>query len=281
MSDFLTLQQAAERLGVHYMTVYRYVRLGQLNAHKEGGTWRVGRDDLELFQHRNGSDSSAAVSRRNVAWHERLENRLLDGDASGSWKVIEGAMMAGLVPFEIYSDVIVPALASIGRKWQEGEIGVGEEHVAAVLVGRLIGRLGPRFSRPGRRKGTVVVAAPSGERHSLNLAMVSDVLQAGGYTVVDLGADLPVEAFQAELERRQPLTAVCIGVLNAEAREDCRRMIAAARRTVSRSVPVILGGGAIDGDNDAMSLGADRSADLHSVVDAVGAGRDESQMVSV
>ena len=32
----LTLHQVAEILGVHYMTVYRYVRLGQLPAFKAG-----------------------------------------------------------------------------------------------------------------------------------------------------------------------------------------------------------------------------------------------------
>ncbi|MCU1344909.1 MAG: hypothetical protein JWL70_1175, partial [Acidimicrobiia bacterium] len=31
----LTLHEAADALGVHYMTVYRYVRLGLLPARKE------------------------------------------------------------------------------------------------------------------------------------------------------------------------------------------------------------------------------------------------------
>jgi excisionase family DNA binding protein len=39
-SKFLTLHEAADRLGVHYMTVYRRVQLGMLPARKVGGTWR-------------------------------------------------------------------------------------------------------------------------------------------------------------------------------------------------------------------------------------------------
>ena len=37
----LTLQEVADLLGVHYMTVYRYVRLGLLEASKVAGTWQV------------------------------------------------------------------------------------------------------------------------------------------------------------------------------------------------------------------------------------------------
>ena len=41
--DVLTLHEAAEELGVHYMSAYRYVRLGLLDAAKRGGVWKVER----------------------------------------------------------------------------------------------------------------------------------------------------------------------------------------------------------------------------------------------
>ena len=37
----LSLHEAADLLGVHYMTIYRRVRLGILPARKIGGTWMV------------------------------------------------------------------------------------------------------------------------------------------------------------------------------------------------------------------------------------------------
>ena len=51
-SNELSLNEVAEKLGVHYMTVYRYVRTGLLPAAKSGGTWRVLADDLENFASR-------------------------------------------------------------------------------------------------------------------------------------------------------------------------------------------------------------------------------------
>ena len=47
--ETLSLHQAADELGVHYMTAYRYVRLGVLPAHREGRSWRVRRADLDTL----------------------------------------------------------------------------------------------------------------------------------------------------------------------------------------------------------------------------------------
>lgn len=281
MSDFLTLQAAADRLGVHYMTAYRYVRLGQLAAHKEGGTWRIAEGDLELFQHENGSECSPAVSRRNAPWHQRFENRLLEGDQSGAWKVIEAAMSAGITPLGVYEEVFVPALRSIGDRWADGEIDVGEEHQASAIVGRLIGRLGPRFYRRGRRRGSVAVAAPPGELHGLGLAMTCDVLHSGGYAALDLGPDLPVEALDHALQRLPEIAGVCIGVMNSDALDECRRMVVAARRRLPDSAPVVVGGGAIADEGHARRLGAERAATLPTVVAAIDAGRDAVPAVTV
>ena len=38
---FFTLNEAAELLGVHYMTVYRLILSGELDATKVAGVWRI------------------------------------------------------------------------------------------------------------------------------------------------------------------------------------------------------------------------------------------------
>ncbi|MGH8912441.1 MAG: B12-binding domain-containing protein [Acidimicrobiia bacterium] len=281
MSEFITLREAAERLGVHYMTVYRYVRLGLLAAHKDDRTWLIASRDLDMFQHGNASDSSVPVSKRTAPWDERLENRLLAGDQSGAWKVIEAALASGTTPLHVYSDMLVPALRSIGERWESGQIGVDREHQASVMVARIIGRLGPRFSTRGRRKGAVVLAAPPGERHGLGLAMAGDALRGGGYTAVDLGPDTPVEALESAISRTEQLRAVCLGIINPSSLEAARDMVRAARRHLDRASPVILGGGAVASDSQARELGADGKADLLSVVDAVEAGRESQSAVMV
>ena len=89
------------------------------------------------------------------------------GDARGAWGVIEAAQAAGADVDEVYLDLVAPAMVSIGRRWESGELDVAVEHRASVIAGRLVGRLGHRFLRRGRNRGTVVLGAPAGERHAL------------------------------------------------------------------------------------------------------------------
>ena len=281
MGEAITLREAAERLDVHYMTVYRYVRLGLLPAHKDGRSWRIASPDLDRFQQGNASDSSLSVSRRNVPWHERLHNRLLAGDQTGAWKVVEAALASGTTPAGVYTDMLAPALRSIGDAWEAGEIGIESEHQASVIVGRIIGRLGPRFSPPGRRKGSVVVAGPAGDRHALGLAMAGDILRGGGYLVVDLGPDTPAQALAATLMGVQQMRAVCIGVANPAALDAVTETVRVARRYLDRHAPVVLGGGAVADDGHAQVLGADRRADLVDIVEAVEVGREAQPVIHI
>ena len=47
---YVSLQDAADILGVHYMTAYRYMRHGRLLAQKESGIWKVAEVELQRFQ---------------------------------------------------------------------------------------------------------------------------------------------------------------------------------------------------------------------------------------
>src|SRR5215207_1028024 len=112
-----TLQEAAETLGVHYMTAYRYVRLGLLPARKAGAVWQVALPDLTAYIQARptgpaGTQDDAVpvrAGRRRAPWADRLEARLVAGDARGAWSVIEAALAAGTDVREVYLRLIAPA----------------------------------------------------------------------------------------------------------------------------------------------------------------------------
>jgi excisionase family DNA binding protein len=49
MADYLTLEEAADRLGVEYKTIYRLVRGGEIPAGKIGRIYRVRAEDLDAY----------------------------------------------------------------------------------------------------------------------------------------------------------------------------------------------------------------------------------------
>jgi MerR family transcriptional regulator, light-induced transcriptional regulator len=276
----LTLQDAADELGVHYMTAYRYVRLGQLSATKVGGSWRVQRTDLDDF--RAGQSRQVAVldpsGSKRAPWAQRLEQRLLAGDARGSWGVIEAALAAGSELDEVYLDILGPAMAGVGRRWAEGEIDIAVEHVATGIATRIVGRLGPRFGRRGRSRGTVVMGAPSGERHALPVSFVSDLVRLAGWDVFDLGADTPPASFARATRSADDVVAVGVSVTTAASLVTAAEALAAVR-DVDPSIVLLVGGRAVADADHARSLGADHWAPdaraLVAVLDEV-AGRTRS-----
>ncbi|MEO6124773.1 MAG: cobalamin-dependent protein [Ilumatobacteraceae bacterium] len=260
MEAELTLRESAEQLRVHYMTVYRYVRLGLLRADKVKGTWRVLASDLDAFRESASLQLVADQGgRRRAPWAERLESRLVAGDGQGSWGVSEAALASGATLEDVYLALLTPALQSIGRRRQRGELDVAVERRAAVIAFRLVGRLGPRFTRRGRNRGAVIVGSAEGETHAIAVAMTADILRHHGWDVSDLGADVPSSAFASMTRMIDAVVSVGLWVSAATsaALDSTAAAIAGIRETGSSAL-VVVGGDATLSQDHAVALGADR-----------------------
>ncbi|MGE0879961.1 MAG: B12-binding domain-containing protein [Acidimicrobiia bacterium] len=246
----LALNDVAERLGVHYMTVYGYVRTGRLPAEKEGGEWRVKPADLRAFERaasgRKKVGGRAGRRLRRAEASARLEGRLLAGDEAGAWTIAEEVMSAGATPADIHLDLLIPALQSIGEKWAHGEIDVADEHVASAIASRVVGRLGPRFARRGRRRGVVVLGAPAGQRHGLATAILADLLRGESFDVVDLGPDVPAKSFVLAVRGLPGVDAIGISVATDDGRRELVKLVKELRQSGYTGRIVVGGAGVAD-----------------------------------
>jgi excisionase family DNA binding protein len=248
----LTLPEVADRLGVHYMTVYRYVRTGRLPAKRVRGAWQVDPADLaHVERSRQGPRATGKAPSR-----ARLEARLVASDEAGAWDVLEEALASGMEPDEVLLELIGPALHSIGTLWEQGKLSVADEHRASDVAARLVSRLGARFARRGHRRGTVVLAGAPGELHALPVSIAANLLRWKGFDVVELGADTPAEALVETAAGEPDLLAVGIVCTAAGSPKAARRAVAALHQAVPK-VPVLLGGAAVADVAHARRLGAD------------------------
>jgi len=258
----MSLQEAADLLGVHYMTAYRYVRQGRLRATRSKGVWNVTSEALDDFR-QSKSDKTVKKSpngdrRRTGNYVRELEHCLIvTADAPGAWDVLKRAIDAGNEVEEVYLDILTPALSRIGEMWAGGEIDIAVEHQATSIATRLVGQLSPKCSRRGRRRGDILIGAPSGERHALPLAMLADLLRLKGWEVYDLGADTPADSFVHAASKVKDLKAVGVSVTSTDSVDGAVDVVRSLRRAIGDEVPVILGGNAIRGIEHARSLGAD------------------------
>lgn len=268
-SDTVSLRAAAEQLGLHYMTVYRYVRTGRLPAVKQGGQWYVDPADLDALT--VGSDPASRDGSRARAARQ-LEDRMLAADESGAWTVISQALTSGAEPADIHLQMIIPAMQSIGRRWADGEITVFDEHQATAVATRLTARLGPRFHRRGAPSGHIVVGLVSGDTHALTSAIIADLLRGRGFEVTDLGADTPTESF-AEIIDQPRTTPVVAVAISSGADDHLPQLVATARelRAGHPDLAIALGGPGLRSEEDARAAGATIWApDVEGLIKALG-----------
>ena len=186
----------------------------------------------------------------------RLEARLVAGDEAGAWGVVDEALAAGTDPATVLTSVLAPAMRSIGERWAAGALTIADEHRASTVAARIVARLGPRFARPGRRRGTVVLGAPAGDRHALPSAILSDLLRGAGFDVVDLGADTPDQSFVDAAVEADRLVAVAVSVTAPDAVDGVPGTVRALRAAVPDAA-VLVGGGAVPDGEAAHRLGSD------------------------
>lgn len=245
--DELNLKQVATSLGVHYMTAYRYVRTGRLPARQVGTGWVVRGADLAAFLvSRDGAGAGAGAD-----WRDRLRRTMVVGDETAAWRVLEQALAAGQTPVDCTLDLLVGAIDDISGRSALPSAPVAEEYLATATASRLVARLGARFRRPGRSRGTVVFGAPSGEHHTLAISIVADLVRLDGFTCLELGADVPPAAFAGAAAGAHRLVAVGIGMARPTSTDVVRRTVEAVR-AVDPRIPVLVGGQAA-GDPEVMA----------------------------
>ena len=251
----LTLAEAGERLGVHYMTAYRYVHTGRLPATKRAGEWVVRRADVDRLRSRGATTTAGRGHTAHARRVPELVDRLIAGDEPGAWSLLQSVLGGGTSPADLYLEVLVPALRMIGDRWETGAISVADEHCATAVMHRLIGRTGPLFRRPGRTRGIVVLGAPQGELHAMPTALAADLLRGSGFVVIDLGANVPTDSFVDCVRRLPRVIAVGIAVTTTEHGAEAGRLVAGLR-AAGFDMPIMVGGSGID-EGAARALGAD------------------------
>lgn len=260
----LTLQEAADRLNVHYMTAYRWVRSGTLPAFKAGGRLRVRAQDLDQFVSQRAVDVAIGPRQGRTDWPlhvERLHDLLRRGEAVEAAGAVRKVVTDGAPAGRVYTRLIAPAMHRIGDDWAEGRITVAEEHRATEIAVAVMARLGDFFRRRGPSRGTAVTLTPEGEHHGLGAMMVADFLRASGYDVDHLGSNVPTDDFQAFL-RDAPPDVVCVSVTNRPPNHE--RLAALAEVAGKAGAAVVVGGQAAE-PSAVLDVGAAHVSDLEDL----------------
>lgn len=234
----LDLRAAAEELGVHYQTAYRWVRNGQLRATMVAGKYSVSRSDLEEFAKRRtrATPVSTPGTRRLDGQADRMYEALRNGDDLRARQIARRLADEGTSVKDLITQVLSPPLRTIGQSWHDGDVPIWVEHRASAIVERILGELTP--TPRGRRRGTVMVAAVAGDLHALPTAMAAAALRADNWRVEHLGANMPPNDI-IEFCRSHDITVAVLSVTSGQMEEVVRGVTTTLRES---GTPVVVGG---------------------------------------
>lgn len=190
---------------------------------------------------------SESVVPKNIA--EKLGEILSHGDKAAAVAATREAIASGIDPLALVQKVIIPSLIEVGRRFealdiflpelmQAGEVGSA---CSKVVEEELVKRGGEM-----RVEGVVVIGTVKGDIHDIGKNIVTSLLKAHGYKVIDLGKDVSAIAFieAAEANRADVIAA---SALMSITRAGCREVAGLLRElNLSDKYHFVVGGGSLD-----------------------------------
>src|SRR5688572_26299781 len=210
------------------------------------------RDDaLERFiAHFEGKESEehtaggAADPTESMEPEEALHWHILRRKKDGVEAQIDAAVeKLGAVP--TLNDVLLPAMKEVGDKFGAGELILPFVLQSAEVMKRAVAQLENYLERTADyTKGTVVLATVFGDVHDIGKSLVNTILTNNGYTVIDLGKQVPIGNI---LDAADEHKATAIG-LSALLVSTSKQMPLAIQELHARNLeyPVLIGGAAIN-----------------------------------
>ncbi len=174
--------------------------------------------------------------------HQAILRRRKDGIEA---KVDE--VLLGRDPVDALNNVLLPAMKEVGDKFGAGELILPFVLQSAEVMKKAVAHLEQFLERKeGTTKGKVVLATVFGDVHDIGKNLVFTILTNNGYTVFDLGKQVPMNTI---LEKAIEVNADAIG-LSALLVSTSKQMPVCVAEQTSRALafPILVGGAAINRD---------------------------------
>jgi methanogenic corrinoid protein MtbC1 len=176
---------------------------------------------------------------------DKLVTALTDMDESLLLKLVQERLDSGSPPQSIL-DSCQRGMTLVGKRFESGEFYISDLIMAGELFKQVNVLLAPHFkTNGGAIKGKVVVGTVKGDIHDIGKNLVVTMLRAGGYEVLDLGVDVPVDKF-VEAIKSSGAKVLGLSGLVTTSFDSMKETITAMNDAGLRSkVKIMVGGGSL------------------------------------
>ncbi len=166
-------------------------------------------------------------------------------------------LLCSVKPMDIIDNCLIPALDSVGNKFETGKIFLPQLILSANAAQACFGVIKDFLSQSSEKtvsKGKIIIATVKGDIHDIGKNIVKVLLENYGYEVIDLGKDVDPELIVSEA-LSQNVSLVGLSALMTTTLKSMENTISLLR---SKNVPCkIMVGGAVLTKEYADKIGAD------------------------
>ncbi len=186
-----------------------------------------------------------------------IRESILDGDMEGCQTNVQAAIDAKVNADDILKNGLVPAMAEVGKLFEEGEYFVPEMLVAARAMQGGLDLIKPLLvAEDIKPLGRVVIGTVKGDLHDIGKNLVAMMMEGAGFEIYDLGTDVSPEKF-VEAAKEKEANIVAMSALLTTTMLNMKAVIDALKNAgVRDSVKVMVGGAPVT-EQFAKQIGAD------------------------
>lgn len=177
---------------------------------------------------------------------ERLERRIIDGEAKGLEADLDLAREGGLSALQIINDHLLEGMKVVGERFGSGEMQLPFVLQSAEVMKTAVALLEPHMEKADASgKGRIVLATVRGDVHDIGKNLVDIILTNNGYDVVNLGIKQPIADIIAAAEEHNADVIGMSGLLVKSTVVMKENLQELQTRGLAERWPVILGGAAL------------------------------------
>jgi len=140
---------------------------------------------------------------------------------------------------------LLPAMKEVGDKFGSGELILPFVLKSAECMKASVGELEKYLVREeGTSKGVLVLGTVYGDVHDIGKNLVKTIFQNNGYTVHDLGKQVPLQKFLDKIDETKP-DAIGLSALLVSTSKQMKFFVEYARKN-NMTIPILCGGAAIN-----------------------------------
>jgi 5-methyltetrahydrofolate--homocysteine methyltransferase len=178
---------------------------------------------------------------------KRLKEAFLGMKRQETVNIVKEGLKSGVDPLGLLR-ACREAMEEVGDRFETGEFFLSELIYSAEVFKAVTAILEPGLvsgGEGGEVKGSVVFGTPRGDIHDLGKNIVVTMMRAQGFTVHDLGVDVPPEKFAEEIQRTKA-HILALSVLLTPAFDSMREAISQLEeKGLRKDTFVIIGGGVV------------------------------------